>query len=122
MNDNTNTKKAKHPGGRPKAQIDFEVVKKLAAIMCTEDEIAAFLGVSTRTLQRNEEFCRVYKNGLEIGRMSIRRAQMKKALGGDTSMLIWLGKQQLGQSDHVKNDVSVDQPIRLVVDETDMNA
>lgn len=116
------TENAKHPGGRPKAVIDYEAVKKLATIMCTQDEIAAFLGVSIRTLQRDEEFCRVYKNGLDVGRMSIRRAQMKKALSGDTTMLIWLGKQQLDQSDHVRNDVDVNQPIRLVVDETDMKA
>lgn len=112
----------KHPGGRPKSAIDYAAVEKLAAIHCTQEEIASFLGVSTRTLQRDDEFCRIYKKGLETGKASLRRAQFKKALGGDTSMLIWLGKQMLGQQDHVKNDVSVDQPIRLIVDETDMKA
>ena len=117
-----NETSTKHPGGRPKAVIDYGYVEKLAAIHCTEGEISAVLGVSVRTLQRDDEFCRIYKKGIEIGKSSIRRAQFKKAIGGDTSMLIWLGKQMLGQSDHVKNDVSVDQPIRLVVDATDMNA
>lgn len=113
---------AKHPGGRPKIKIDYEAVKKLASIMCTQEEIAAFLGVSTKTLQRDEEFCRIYKNGLDAGRMSIRRSQMKKALSGDTTMLIWLGKQMLGQRDNIHNSVDVNQPIKLIVDDVDLEA
>jgi hypothetical protein len=112
----------KHPGGRPKKIIDYEVVNKLASIMCTQEEIASVLEISARTLQRDEEFCRVYKNALDAGKMSLRRAQMKKALAGDTSMLIWLGKQILGQKDHIKEEVDVTQPIKLVVDETDLKA
>ena len=113
---------AKHPGGRPKIKIDYEAVQKLASIMCTQEEIAAFLGVSTKTLQRDEEFCRIYKNGLDVGRMSIRRSQMKKALSGDTTMLIWLGKQMLGQRDNIHNSVDVNQPIKLIVDDVDLEA
>lgn len=113
---------AEHPGGRPKIKIDYEAVQKLASIMCTQEEIAAFLGVSTKTLQRDEEFCRIYKNGLDVGRMSIRRSQMKKALSGDTTMLIWLGKQMLGQRDNIHNSVDVNQPIKLIVDDVDLEA
>ncbi|MGE4300839.1 MAG: hypothetical protein AB7F40_04460 [Victivallaceae bacterium] len=112
----------KNKGGRPKKAIDYDAVQKLAQIMCTEDEIAAFLGVCTRTLQRDEEFCRVYKTGLDRGKMSLRRAQFKLATSGNTAMLIWLGKQHLGQKDNVHNDVDLHQPIMLVVDEDDMNA
>jgi hypothetical protein len=36
---------------------------------------------------------------MEEGRMSLRRLQWKKAQEGNTTMLIWLGKQYLGQSD-----------------------
>ena len=46
--------------GRPKIQIDYNTVEKLANIQCTQEEIASFLGVSVRTLQRDEEFCRIY--------------------------------------------------------------
>lgn len=112
----------KHPGGRPKIKIDYEAVQKLSSIMCTQEEIAAFLGVSTKTLQRDAEFCRIYKNGLEIGRMSLRRSQMKKALAGDSTMLIWLGKQMLGQRDNIHNSVDVNQPIKLIVDDVDVDA
>lgn len=49
------------PGGRPKFQIDYNTAEKLAGIMCTQEEIASFLGCSVDTLQRDEKFCGIYK-------------------------------------------------------------
>ena len=87
--------------GRPKIQLDYEAIEKLAAIQCTQDEIASFLDVSVRTLQRDEEFCRIYKKGQDNGKMSLRRMQYKLAEKNPT-MAIWLGKQYLGQRDNVE--------------------
>ena len=84
--------------GRPKFQIDYETVRKLASIMCTEKEIASFLGCDERTLQRDEEFCRIFKEGKETGKMSLRRMQWKLA-EKSYAMAIFLGKQYLGQRD-----------------------
>ena len=88
--------------GRPKKQIDYELVKKLAGIMCTQEEIANILDISTRTLQRDSKFCRIYKTARENGKMSLRRMQFKKAMEGNVTMLIWLGKQYLGQKEQQK--------------------
>lgn len=88
---------------RPKKKIDYVTVEKLANIQCTQEEISNFLGISTRTLQKDEEFLRIYKKGLDNGKMSLRRWQYKKAQDGNVSMLIWLGKQYLGQTDKVEN-------------------
>lgn len=85
--------------GRPKKRIDYDVVDKLASIQCTEEEIANVLNISVRTLQRDEEFCRVYKKGLDNGKMSLRRIQFKLAEKNPT-MALWLGKQYLGQRDN----------------------
>ena len=115
-------KPQKHPGGRPKKTLDYLVAEKLASIMCTEEEIAAVLGVSVRTLQRDEEFCRVYKKGMDSGRASIRRSQFKLMNDGNATMAIWLGKQYLDQKEQVQEKVDLSQPIRLVVDATDMDA
>lgn len=90
--------------GRPKKEIDYEVVEKLASIQCTQDEIANFLGLSVRTLQRDEEFCRLYKKGMDNGKMSLRRTQFKIAEKGNASMAIFLGKQYLGQRDVIEAD------------------
>ena len=89
------------PAGRPKIQIDYNTVEKLANIQCTQEEIASFLGISVRTLQRDEEFCRIYKKGQDNGKMSLRRMQYKLAEKNPT-MAIWLGKQYLGQRDNVE--------------------
>ena len=88
---------------RPKKEIDYEAVEKLASIQCTQEEIATFLNLSVRTLQRDEEFCRLYKKGQENGKMSLRRIQFKLA-EKNTSMAIFLGKQYLGQKDVIETD------------------
>ena len=88
---------------RPKKEIDYETVEKLASIQCTQEEIATFLNLSVRTLQRDEEFCRLYKKGQENGKMSLRRIQFKLA-EKNTSMAIFLGKQYLGQRDIIETD------------------
>lgn len=87
--------------GRPKKEIDYQTVEKLASIQCTQEEIANFLNLSVRTLQRDEEFCRLYKKGQDNGKMSLRRIQFKLA-EKNTSMAIFLGKQYLGQKDYVE--------------------
>jgi len=86
------------PGGRPKKLIDYETVEKLASIMATQEEIASFLDLSVRTLQRDEEFCRIYKKGLDKGKMSLRRMQYKLA-EKNAAMAIFLGKNYLDQKD-----------------------
>jgi hypothetical protein len=78
-------------------------VEELARIGCTEQDMAAVLGVSVDTIQRRKragaEFRGVIEKGRASLRNSLRRLQVKKALEGNTTMLIWLGKQLLGQSD-----------------------
>ena len=91
--------------GRPKFKIDYETVRKLASIMCTESEIASFLGCDVRTLQRDKDFVAVYKEGKETGKMSLRRMQWKLA-EKSYAMAIFLGKQYLGQKDVVENQVT----------------
>ncbi len=93
----------KNPVGRPKKPIDYATVEKLASIMCTQEEIASYLDLAVRTLQRDDEFCRIYKRGIDNGRMSVRRSQYKMVEAGNATMAIWLGKQYLGQRD--KQDI-----------------
>lgn len=97
-------KEERNKGGRPKKEIDYSLVEKLAGIQCTQEEIANFLNIHVRTLQRDEEFCRVYKKGMDNGKMSLRRIQFKLA-EKNTSMAIFLGKQYLGQKDVVENQL-----------------
>lgn len=106
--------------GRPKKEIDYGTVEKLAGIMCTQEEIAYFLGVSSRTLQRDEEFCRVYKKAQETGKMSLRRMQWKLA-EKNTAMAIWLGKQYLGQTEKIETTIQSTPEVNIkVVDNSNL--
>ncbi len=102
----------KNKGGRPKFIIDYALVEKLAQIMCTQEEIANFLGCSRDTLLRDQRFCDIYKKGLDSGKMSLRRAQFKMAQT-NTTMAIWLGKQYLGQTD--KNETQYDNNVKVKI-------
>src|SRR5512137_367607 len=82
---------------RPQKKIDQKLVEALAKIMCTMEEIAAVAGCSVDTLERR--YADIIKKGKEQGKMSLRREQFTSALKGNTTMLIWLGKQHLGQKD-----------------------
>ena len=89
-------------GGRPRIMIDQGQVEELASIGCSWDEIAGVLRCSRSTLQRN--FAQAIEKGRARLKKSLRHKQVEVALGGNVAMLIWLGKQYLGQSDKVKQD------------------
>jgi predicted DNA-binding protein (UPF0251 family) len=80
-----------------------ETVRRLAEIQCTEGEAARVLGVHRATFSRwlksNDKVLAVWEAGRQTGCMSLRRKQFNMALGGNTVMCIWLGKQYLGQRD-----------------------
>ena len=104
--DNTTEKRTR---GKPRTKIDYETVTKLASMFCTDEEIASFLGISSKTIQRrkqdDEEYCLAYKKGFDMGRVSLRQSQYRSAVTqGNVTMQIWLGKQYLGQKDQVKVD------------------
>lgn len=93
-------------------KIDQEIFENLCKIQCTEEEIYSWFGVSKETLIRwckntyGSDFATAFKNLSNQGKISLRRAQIKKATTGkmDTTMLIWLGKQYLGQTDKVETE------------------
>jgi len=82
-----------------KFKIDYELVEKLASLQCTQEEIAYVLGCSSKTIQRDKKAREIIKMAKEKGKASLRRYQWKAAERGNASMLIWLGKQYLGQTD-----------------------
>ena len=86
--------------GRPKADIKPEQVAALARIGCTQEEIAAVLKCTPLTLRNR--FKEEIRSGMDEMRASIRRWQYMKAKDGNVAMLIWLGKQYLGQKDRME--------------------
>lgn len=109
------TKKAaatKDIGGRPEAVITFKELRKLAAFGMTREEMADFLGVSRITLynhiQKYPDLELAIAEGSGKMAMSIKRKQYNLAKKGNPAMLIWVGKQHLGQKDKIE---TVDNPL-----------
>jgi DNA-binding transcriptional MocR family regulator len=84
---------------RPQKQIDPKLVKRLACAGLTIAEIAATLECSHDTIQRR--FASELKDGRERMTSSLKRKQFAVAMKGNVGMLIWLGKQYLGQTERV---------------------
>lgn len=92
--------------GRPEKEIDREQFEELCSMMCTEREICAVLKVCSNTLQKfckktyHKTFEEIYPDLIAEGKVSLRRLQYQAAQSGSVPILIWLGKQWLGQRDN----------------------
>ena len=82
---------------RPRKPIDEEKLFLLASLGLTTAEIAAVLECSPDTLERN--YAEEMAEGKSKCKASLRRKQYELAMAGNPTMLIWLGKNMLGQSD-----------------------
>lgn len=95
--------------GRPIKQIDKDHFEKLCGIMCTLDDISGWFDCSPDTIERwckktyQETFADVYKKKSSNGKVSLRRKQYEIAMQGNVTLLIWLGKQHLGQMDKLSH-------------------
>lgn len=90
--------------GRPKLSLCEQDVEDLAGVGLTAPEIAAIVGSSQDTVERN--FAESLKRGRENCKASIKRTQFDVGVNGkNVTMLIWLGKQYLGQTDKVEQKI-----------------
>jgi len=100
-------------GGRPRIELDLNTIDKLCAIQCTGEEIASVLSIDYDTLNRRLKqetgfsFTEYFIKKSGSGKASLRRRQFELAANGNPTMLVWLGKQYLGQSD--KTDIMIDE-------------
>jgi hypothetical protein len=92
--------------GRPKKEIAQDQFEKLCGLQCTLEEICGWFDVTDKTLDRwcketyGESFSEVFAKKREAGKISLRRSQWRLA-EKSAAMAIFLGKNYLGQSDHV---------------------
>lgn len=84
--------------GRNKTVIPEEQVAHLASIHCTNKEMADFFDVPLQTFVDN--FRDIITKNKILTKQRLRKAQLDLALNKhDRVMLIWLGKNMLGQTD-----------------------
>lgn len=79
------------------ATVDPVDVEKLASYQCTNAEIADFVGLTEKVLVTH--FQAELLRGRNRGKAGLRRLQWEAARKGNPAILIWLGKQYLGQVD-----------------------
>src|SRR5215471_10817470 len=92
---------------RPKAKIDLDELEKLCALQCTDEEIASFLGVSTKTITRRRKiprFSEAMDHAKAKGRVSVRRNLFRLANAGNVAAAIFLSKNLLGYRDVVNTE------------------
>lgn len=112
---------------RPRKEITQDEFEKLCFLRCTQQEIMSWFGIDTKDTLNNrirdiygEEHCfsTIYEQKAQGGRLAIRRKQFQVAESGNVSMLIWLGKNWLGQSDQLETRNS-NESININIDKAD---
>ena len=81
-----------------KYNIKGEEVQKLSKFGMTNVEIADFFGCDESLIRKS--YSEYLTKGRAKGKMRLRQLQWQSAEKGNTSMLIFLGKQMLGQMDN----------------------
>lgn len=94
---------------RPQVKIDEAELERLCALQCTDEEIAAWFDVSTKTIERRRKvpvYGEVMDRGKAKGRVSLRRNLWKLANAGNPAANIFLAKNLLGYRDAFINEHS----------------
>ena len=90
------------PGRKP-TDIDEDLIANWAHQGFRWPDIATELEITDRSLRRiravNPQIDRAYEKGLARMRRSLRVKQYDLAMAGSVTMLIWLGKNELNQTD-----------------------
>jgi len=93
------------PRQAPKKIIDWEIVDKYLIAGCSGTEVASTIGVCPDTLydrcqqENGVIFSEYSQRKKEHGCTLLRSKQLQVAMQGNTTMLVWLGKQRLDQKD-----------------------
>ena len=94
---------------RPKKyNIDRDQVTKLAQFGCTNKEIGEFFGCSADLIEKS--YSEFLTKGRANGKIRLRQLQWSSAEKGNVAMLIFLGKNLLGQQDKLEEN-QLDTPL-----------
>lgn len=90
---------------RPEKPIDWKLVDELLIAGCMGTEIAPHFDMHYETLYRRVEekfgigFTEYSRQKRAQGDACLRKVQYDKAMGGDNTLLVWLGKNRLAQKE-----------------------
>ena len=93
----------KRHNGREPFVLKYQEIEDAAAIGLTVTQIASVMGIGRSTLflhfQNDPEAKDAYDRGRDRGDALLYQSQFKRAMAGSDTMLIWLGKNRLNQTD-----------------------
>ncbi len=93
--------------GRPEKPFDWELLGKLAQLPIRAEDIGYTMDLSVDTISRrikeslNVTFAEYLEQKRSRLRSSLMGKQFETAMGGNVTMMIWLGKNYLDQKDKV---------------------
>jgi predicted signal transduction protein with EAL and GGDEF domain len=104
------------------ATINWEIVDKLLEAGCDGTQVAAYLGIHPNTLYertKTEKECDFsdYKSQKKAkGDVKLLAAQFESAIDDrDKAMMIWLGKQRLGQKEKQETDLNHSGGVQVIM-------
>ena len=105
---------------RPTITFDYDEIYEISKTHCSFLDMAKYFNVSEGTINNRYKEDEEFKLAVDRGRFEaikgLRRRQIETAMDGNTQMLVWLGKQLLGQSDKVDVDqLSRVEPIHVEI-------
>ena len=102
--------------GRPNfvfTQKILDQIRNMASYMCTKVEIGTIIGCSYATINRSEQACKAYEEGVALAKQTIRKTQFDIATKlNSAQMAMWLGKVYLKQ-DRDDNEDESNNPLPL---------
>ena len=99
-------------GGKARKDPDERLIYDCARDLCTMEQIGRIVGVSVDTLERR--FMNVIHKAKDEIHRALRAKQIEMALKGDRTMLVWLGKVELGQTE-VKETATLEIEVRTLL-------
>lgn len=117
--------------GRPRKELEdisvdgWELLDSLIIWSAHAEYIAEKLGISEDTLSKRIKdkhgctFTEYRNKKKEAIRINLFKKQYDEAMKGNTSLLIWLGKNECGQSD--KQEVIQDKPININISREELD-
>ncbi len=109
--------------GRPgpkKKPLDLDLIKELARFGNTEHDIAIICGFNpsyfSEMKKTDPRIQETIDNGYSEMKSSLRRKQLEVAMEGDRTLLVFLGKAILNQSDRMDINAQIDHTIDWKID------
>ena len=104
-------------------QVVVDQVEIFGKLCATQREMASHFDVTMRTIENymadhEGGFYRTYAQAAAVTKTSLRRVQISKAMDGDNTMMVWMGKQLLDQKEKVEEKIDTTQRI-VVIDSDD---